>query len=277
MQALEQRNRSTVAVADLLKGICYSGVFEGHGEQPRPTTTTSIDRRAGQHMPGKTPPRLDEWAEYLWTSFAMCYESRWLSKYGTKWDGSTPESVAWRELLSRLDGQQVVNAVRAYRLRSAHEPWPPAMMEFHRTALGIPGRDTFVTGWIDSDPSVTSTPFAHFVYRRLGPSWSWTARHASRETVERALQQAYGRAVESVLDGEPMPEVNETAGQLAPGTGSGEDTLTAERRFAEHMISLGQWSQDDAQAYFQNAGNRQAQSSPAAVMARLQKQLGIRP
>lgn len=156
---------------------------------------------------------------------AEIYGHRWTSGYGD--DPNTGAAETWAKGLASITPEQLADGLRASI--AAADLWPPTLPEFRARCLGIP---PFARVKLEvTQPDAQRSPFTRFVWGFID---GYAYRHADGRDALRMLQAAYDLAVESRMQGSPLPEqaaaLIEREEPPAPQPASRE---TAERELAK--------------------------------------------
>lgn len=127
---------------------------------------------------------------------AGLYGHTWTSAYG---DSSRSIAGAeWATTLAGLSRAQVEQGIDGCRSEGAE--WPPSAPRFRAMCLGIP---SFAAVQFElTAPDVTRSPFTRSVWQFID---GYAYRHSSTRDAAKLLRDAYDRAKDLVMRGQPLP------------------------------------------------------------------------
>lgn len=136
-------------------------------------------------------------ADFVWAHMAGLYGHTWTSSYGD--NSRSLAGAEWAKTLAGLSRAQVEHGIDACRAEGAE--WPPSAPRFRGMCLGIPSFAQVQFELTASDAE--RSPFTRSAWQFID---GYAYRHATTRDAAKLLRDAYDRAKDLVMRGQPLPE-----------------------------------------------------------------------
>jgi len=173
----------------------------------------------------------------LWIAGVGAWGPKWSKYFGdlpVNDDGSlTVVGALWAKGLGLFDRETVMAALE--RHIAVGNAWPPNLPELRLSCLGIPSFAQVKRALLRPDGS-THHAFVRSVWSLVE---TWQLRTAGNEQAEKLLREAYTLALESLWEGNPLPEPPAAEIESQPVERNPPTPEQLERHLAEIRSALG--------------------------------------